>query len=129
MNRQHHAFQAIDPLVLMKAVGDDASAFRELSETFLRIAPPMVSRLGQAVAAGDLDSAVMESHSLKSTTALVGAAKLTSLVEALERLARSGDSQGIAATLPQLVAEFALVMQEVRISEESARPASATVMP
>ena len=125
MDRQQHPYRAIEPQILMKAVGGDPGAFRELSETFLRIAPPMFARLEQASAAADHAAAAMEGHSLKSTTALVGAAQLTRLVETMETFARRHDVHGATMALPLLAAEFVLVMQEVKISMECGRNASA----
>ena len=116
MEQKPPQYRVIDPVVLMNAVGNDIDAFRELPATYLRIAPPMLARLEQAVAAADHEVAAVESHSLKSSTALVGAVQLTRLVEAMETFARRADARGAAMTLPILATEFALVQQEVRDS-------------
>lgn len=126
MDQQQSLYRVIDPDVLMKAVGGDPRSFCELSETFLRIAPPMLARLEQAIAAGNHAAAAIEAHSFKSTTSLVGALQLPRLAEGLEMLVQSGDLQGAAALLQSLAAEFTVVMQEVRASmkHKSVTPAA-----
>jgi len=66
-------YQRIDPFVLMAAVENDLQLFRNLSATFLDIAPPALLRLLQAMDAGNCERITYESHSLRGTVALVGA--------------------------------------------------------
>lgn len=113
---QHSPYQSIDPQVLLKAVGGDLDAFRSMTETYLRIAPPMLARLQQAAAAGDGAAVTRESHALKGTTALVGAARLTQQLAQIESLARSAALELLPTLLPALEPEFRHVMQEVAAS-------------
>ena len=122
---QGHQYRTIDPLVLLHAVGNDAGAFRELSQTFLRITPPMLARLEKALAARDSANVVLEAHTLKGTTALVGAACATRLAHEIEALSRGGDADGAARLLPALATEFALVAREVLRSVEHSLAAAA----
>lgn len=113
---QPSPYQSIDPQVLLKAVASDLEAFRSMSQTFLRTAPPMLARLQQAAAAGDCMMAMRESHSLKGTVALVGAARLTQRFAQIESLARGAEMEALRPLLPTLELEFRLVMQEVAAS-------------
>lgn len=102
----------IDPRVLLDAADGDVAIFRDLCQTFLDIAPPMLRELEAAVARRDRAAAARHSHSLKGTVALVGARELAALLQAVESAARSDD-----APIPDLAAPQALfgsVAQEVR---------------
>jgi HPt (histidine-containing phosphotransfer) domain-containing protein len=109
-------YYAIDPFVLLKAVGEDMDSFRRLSGTFLRIAPSTLARLEETVAANDNAKAALTVHSFKGTAALVGANRLIKIIEAVEYLCKRGDMDSIAALLPALTHEFGTVMLEVQAS-------------
>ncbi len=111
-----NSYQAIDPHVLLNAVGGDLLSFCELSRTFLRTAPLTLERLEQAVRTGDGSGITLESHSLKSTTALVGAAQLTRMIEELEGRCKRGAREDAITLLAALEDEFGTVTQEVKDS-------------
>ncbi len=80
----------------------DSRVLRELKEimeddyvnllrTYLRNAPQLVADARQAVANGDVESMVRPVHSLKSSSANVGAMHLSELAREAERHARAGD--------------------------------------
>lgn len=109
-------YQYIDPSVLFKSVAHDLESFRDLSATFLEIAPPMFERLERAVLAGDSKATAHESHALKGTTALLGAVQLTSVLQDIESRSRNADQHGVAPFMPELARLFKQVMQEVEAS-------------
>jgi len=109
-------YQSIDPAVLLAAVGGDLPSFHEMSQTFLRIAPPMLAKLETAISLGDCAKIAQESHSLKGTTSLVGASKLTGLVQDIELRGKRGETGGFAAVLHEVTQEFSIVMEEVQAS-------------
>jgi len=111
-----HPYQHIDPLVLYQAAAADLDAFRDLSNTYLEIAPPMLDRLEQAALAGDCAAAAYESHSLKGTTSLVGATHLTDMLKEIEVLARRNEIGGVALYVPELKRLFSAVTLEVQES-------------
>lgn len=119
-------YRHIAPLLLMEAADGDIEVFRDLSRTFLRIAPPMLEQVKKAALAGDLSSALRESHSFKGTAALVGAERLAQMAETIENLSRGGDSSEIVRSLPELAQEFVQVMKEVRDSIDSVQHAATT---
>ena len=106
MNYRH-----TDPRVLFGAIGDDLDGFRALSQTFLDIAPPLCQRLQAAIRAGDSAAALHHAHSLRGSTALVGAAQLSRLLHEVEALARRGAPA--LALLPELARLFDAVLHEV----------------
>ena len=84
------AYRHIDPAVLLNAAGDDQQGFTELLAMFLRIVPPMLSELDEAVRDARVADIAHHAHSLKSCLSLVGALGCGARLEQLERAARSG---------------------------------------
>lgn len=121
-------YQHIDPHVLLAAAAEDIEAFTDLSNTFLRIAPPMLARLQQGEAVGDHAVSMREAHSLKSTAELIGAARLARMAEDIESQARAGQGD-IVRALDGLAHELACVMDEVRASIADMRNGDAGTKP
>ncbi|MEO6352955.1 MAG: Hpt domain-containing protein [Oxalobacteraceae bacterium] len=111
-------YHYINPVVLFEAVGADLASFFELSKIFLKIGPPMLDLLKKAILADDFKEILYESHSLKGTTALIGATQLTLILQEIENLSRNGDTDIIVPYIPELTRLFAAVMQEVQASIE-----------
>lgn len=85
-------YRHIDPAVLFNAAGEDQHGFNELLAMFLRIVPPMLRELDDAVRAGRMADIAHHAHSLKSCLSLVGALGCGARLEQLEREARSNAS-------------------------------------
>lgn len=80
-------YQVIDPTVLMRLAGD-RSTFRVLSQTFLEHAPELFRQLVSALQQRDYVAIGRQSHALKGMTTLVGAERLSALLQSLELAAR-----------------------------------------
>jgi HPt (histidine-containing phosphotransfer) domain-containing protein len=87
-----NAYRHIDPAVLRNAAGDDDEGFKELLAMFVRIVPPMLVELDQAVRDGRYADISHHAHSMKSCMSLVGARAGSKCLEQLERAARTGAS-------------------------------------
>jgi HPt (histidine-containing phosphotransfer) domain-containing protein len=88
--------------------------FLSLVRVFLEDAPRAILRLQDAAAENDLPALVAAAHSLKSTSANLGAMDLSELARQLEHGGRRnelGDASGLAQ---RLVDEFARVDQALR---------------
>jgi HPt (histidine-containing phosphotransfer) domain-containing protein len=99
---------AIDRAVLQELeAGTDPEFVRELVATFLTEAPPMLSELRNALAAGNAEAFRRNAHSLKSNCLTFGAKPLGAMARELEHggLALAGDGTALAA----LEAEYARV--------------------
>ena len=110
------AYQHIEPAILWKAAGDDPQVFRALSQLFLETAPPMRARLERAILAGDTSATLHDSHALKGSTLLVGAAPLNAMLADIEGRAWRGQHVLAAPCLPELARRFDAVMREVKAS-------------
>ncbi|MEB0133735.1 Hpt domain-containing protein [Actimicrobium sp. CCC2.4] len=125
-----HSYCVIDPHFLLQTAGADIELFRELSAMFVTLAGPVHARLALAMQNGDTKATHFESHSLKGSTALVGARELSTLLGEIEAHARRERNDLILPCLPELNRLFALVVEEVNFSLDhfDGRP-GAGVMP
>ena len=100
-----------DPAVLRDAAGGDDTLVRELFEIFLRIVPPMVTRLRAAIAMGHTAAIADEAHSLRSCLATVGADQAEASCRQLEAAARRGEmpvgprNEALCACLERLITD------------------------
>ena len=82
---------------LLDVMGDE---FTDLVRVYLEDTPKALAALEQSVARGSIDGLIAPSHSLKSTSANLGAMALSELAKRLEHGARSGTlTSGDAAVL------------------------------
>jgi CheY-like chemotaxis protein/HPt (histidine-containing phosphotransfer) domain-containing protein len=106
-------------LELREIMQDD---YLNLLKTYLGNAPDLVEQVRKAIDAGDVDALLNPVHSLKSSSANVGAMALSALAKDGERLAREGDMDGAARALADIEAAFASAQHALRehISENQA---------
>jgi HPt (histidine-containing phosphotransfer) domain-containing protein len=76
---------------LTEATGGDIGFVRELVETYLADTPPQLEAMTAAVEADDADALVRPAHTLKSSSATVGAMRLSSVARELEMAGRTGE--------------------------------------
>ncbi len=88
---------AIDTSVLEELYEIMEEDFVGLLLTFLQNSPNQLAEIEKAVVAGDLASLVLPAHSLKSSSANVGAMTLSELARELEMSARAGTTEGVQA--------------------------------
>ena len=97
---------------LLEVMGDE---FTDLVRVYLEDAPKSVSQLERAAMSGALDGLVAPAHSLKSTSANLGALSLSEMAKRIEHGARSGGLPGEAVLLvAELGNEFQRVATEFR---------------
>jgi len=101
---------AVDPeaLVRLERFGG-SKLLREMIALFLEIAPERLAAAEAAVAEGDAEGVEGALHSLKSSSAQLGALKLSRLSEQGEVLARSALVTSITELLEESRAELARV--------------------
>jgi len=96
---------------LLDVMGDE---FTDLVRVYLEDTPKSLASLEQAAARNDIEGLIAPSHSLKSTSANLGALSLSELAKRLEHGARAGT---LGAEAPMIVAEirrtFVRVQQEL----------------
>jgi HPt (histidine-containing phosphotransfer) domain-containing protein len=85
---------------LRASVGDDTSFLRDLIEAYLTDSAEQLAAIEAAVAADDAEALVRPAHTLKSSSATVGAMELSALARTLEMAGRDGtlgDAESAAA--------------------------------
>ena len=81
----------------------------ELIGDYLEDGSSRVARLRQAVDAGDAEALTHEAHTLKSSSANLGAQTLSALAKRLEEMGRDGAIAALADDVARFEAQFALV--------------------
>jgi HPt (histidine-containing phosphotransfer) domain-containing protein len=104
-------------------LGDDnPTLVAELIDLFLADTPLLLAKLGAAIAAGAVEAVFQCAHSLKSTSANLGAQALAALCEGLEAAARTGQLTGGAEPLRQIEAMYPQVERELRALQADLGP-------
>jgi HPt (histidine-containing phosphotransfer) domain-containing protein len=75
---------------LRESVGGDEAFVRELVAAYLAESPGYLDAMAAAAAAGDAAAAVRPAHTLKSSSAALGAMRLSELSKLIEHAAREG---------------------------------------
>jgi HPt (histidine-containing phosphotransfer) domain-containing protein len=94
----------------------------ELIGDYLDDAVTRVDRLRAAVATGDAKTVMLEAHTLKSSSANLGAPGLSVLAKRLEEIGRDGDMTESVPYLERFEDEFAVVkanLEELRGAPEA----------
>ncbi len=81
---------------LRDSTGGDTDFVRELVETYVGEAAGHLAALDAAIAAGDAAALVRPAHTLKSSSASVGAMRLAALSRTIEETSRGGALEGQA---------------------------------
>ncbi|WP_426342220.1 response regulator [Pseudoduganella sp. S-14] len=105
---------ALDAIRALSAEQGEALLQRVLA-TFLQDTPRQLAALHEAVAESDPNTIRKTAHSLKSSSANVGADTLARLFRDLEQLARTGQTDGAADLIAQLEREFQCVRHSLSL--------------
>jgi CheY-like chemotaxis protein/HPt (histidine-containing phosphotransfer) domain-containing protein len=90
----------------------------EIVDSFLGEIPRRLARLREALAAGDGEALAFAAHSLKGSSAQLGALRLASLSHALELQGHSGSLDGAAALVEAVAGELDRVTPELKAKSE-----------
>jgi HPt (histidine-containing phosphotransfer) domain-containing protein len=91
---------------LRESVGGDESFVAELAATYLAEGPGYLQALEAAVASGDVAGAVRPAHTLKSSSASLGAMRLSEISRGIEYAAREGRADGLSAAVEEAKAAW-----------------------
>ena len=96
------------PLDLMR--NDFGDAFAELLDIFVESTPDIIAILGQSIANGEIATAGIHAHGLKSSCANYGAMRLSMLCKQLEQQADNGQLADLQEQLSAIEDEYAKVV-------------------
>jgi PAS domain S-box-containing protein len=109
----HQNGQVLDPKVLAELhelLGEEApEMIMELIELFLNTADPLMAQIRTAVQNEAGDDLYRAAHTLKPSSAHLGAVRFAALCEALETIGRTGQFDRAAEALAEFEAEFGQV--------------------
>jgi HPt (histidine-containing phosphotransfer) domain-containing protein len=88
---------------LQDLMGND---YHSLIRIYLEDSPKLIQQLQTALNRKDIVALVAPSHTLKSSSANLGALKLSKIAMAIEKSARNGDLELPARETPALVSEY-----------------------
>ena len=113
---------------LERSVGDDHTFLRELIETYLEDAPRQIAAVRSGIAAGDVESTNRAAHTLKSTSASIGALGLSAMARELQTMTAVETTAGADLNEPDVTALVDVIATEyksVRHELESLVPPTA----
>ena len=93
---------------LLNTVGGDEAFLAELIVSYLSDSPPLFDEMARAAAGGDAAALRRAAHTLKSTSASLGALRLSAICREIENAAIRGE------LLPARVADAAAEYRDVR---------------
>ncbi len=94
---------------LLADIGDDTESLAEFLRIYLDDSPQQLQAMAQGLADRDFTAMGLAAHTLKSTSASVGATTLAVLCAELSRQTQSGVTTGWPTLVPQIAAEFEAV--------------------
>lgn len=98
---------------LRASVGDDEFV-RELVRTYVEEALPALVSMADAANAGNAEGLVRPAHTLKSTSAIVGALRLSAICRKLEGAGRNGDTKGLGPDVAAARSAWAETLEALR---------------
>jgi HPt (histidine-containing phosphotransfer) domain-containing protein len=105
--------QALEDLRTLSP-GDGDAFLREIVALYLSDTPAQLAKLDRSLAAGDAEGFTRAAHSLKGSSANLGASAVRSAAERLERCARHEGLAGVQPLLVETKAEFARACAELQ---------------
>jgi PAS domain S-box-containing protein len=111
---------------LRAALGDDREAFLEIITAYLEDTPKLLAALREALGRGDQEAFTRAAHTLKSSSATLGAMTLSSLAAQLETAGREGAMSGAASSVAEAEARYGEVRATLErlAATEAAEPAA-----
>ena len=94
--------------------GDNGEFLREIVSIYIEDTPKRIEDLKKSLAAGDLDSFTRAAHTIKGSSANVGAVALRAVAERLEQIARKDGLGKVAPMIDDCETEFGRAMAELR---------------
>jgi HPt (histidine-containing phosphotransfer) domain-containing protein len=116
--------ETLDPAALaelLESVGNDRDFLVELVDTYLLDSPHLVAALRSGLASMDAASVRRAAHTLKSTSATFGAARLAALSREIEAAATGGDLSGLPPSIDAAAAEYEVVAEALRAAAAADR--------
>ncbi|NEP78189.1 MAG: response regulator [Okeania sp. SIO3B3] len=104
----------IDLTDLKEMTGGDSESLVDVIDCYLKDSPKLLDKMSQAIKQQQVQLLEISAHSMKSTSASVGASNLSELCKELEYIGHEGTTEGADTILSQLEAEYQRVDAALR---------------
>jgi len=99
-------------------MGEDAPAFiAEIISSFMDSAPKLVATLEHALPNSDQEAFIRAAHTLKSTSATIGATLLAALAAEMEIFGKTDEWKNLSGKLDEVKEELQRVIETLRSQE------------
>ncbi|HEX5451765.1 MAG TPA: Hpt domain-containing protein [Candidatus Limnocylindrales bacterium] len=99
---------------LRESVGDDEEFVRDLVQTYVAEASDHLDALAEAVGRGDAAAMVRPAHTLKSSSASVGAMRLSDVCREIEAVSREGQMEGLGQAVADARSTWDATLEALR---------------
>lgn len=99
---------------LRDSVGGDDEFVRELIATYLAEGPDHLAQMASAAAASDAAAIIRPAHTLKSSSASLGAMRLAAVAREIEFCGRAGDTDGLGSRVTAAHDVWEATVSEIR---------------
>lgn len=107
--------QIADLSGLQNMIGNDAGMIRRMVEKFLEVTPEYIQELADAAAKHDISAIERHSHKLKSSVKLVANQKVTSLIETINEIGKTGkEPEDLYPMIDHFIACFKILQVQLR---------------
>jgi HPt (histidine-containing phosphotransfer) domain-containing protein len=94
--------------------GDGGEFLREIVGIYVEDTPKRILEMRTSLAAGDLPTFTRAAHTVKGSSANLGAQGVRGVAERLEKMARTSGLAGVASLVDECEAQFRLAADELR---------------
>jgi HPt (histidine-containing phosphotransfer) domain-containing protein len=109
---------------LWDIAGGSTQIFQEIIDDYMTMAKQVVSEIEGAIATNDARATAHAAHSLKGSSAMMGAHLVQKTTEAIERAAVSGDLGAARALLPVLGKAHEATLAQLLLARDEPAPDS-----
>jgi HPt (histidine-containing phosphotransfer) domain-containing protein len=102
---------------LRASVGGDEAFVRDLVETYLAEGPQHMEQIAAAAGRADAEAIVRPAHTLKSSSAALGAARMSAISRQIEFAGREGRAADLAPLTDEAHATWAATVAALRAAE------------
>lgn len=103
--------RAIDNILMIKSSSGDL--LPKLIGLYRQESPELISKIAEGIKNADVGQVLASAHSLKSTSATLGASKLAEYAKEIELLARNSEVTGGWPVLKNIESEHLLVLSDL----------------
>jgi len=104
----------LDRSVLLASLGDDPDFIKEILELFDSTTPEIIESLKKAADEGDLEAVRRSAHSLKGSSANIGANALQESMKSIEAACADEDREAVRERVIDSLSEYNLLKLEIR---------------